>query len=279
LTDFGKDAAASIPAAGAGAPGLRSATVNLTVAGRKVQLQFDVPTGPTRPVELLPLFRSLTDIFVRIASEAAEAQGATISCRKGCGACCRQLVPISEIEVESIQRIVDALPEPRRTLIVERFERATRALHAAALLETLRAPDAVTRERIQALGTAYLALAIACPFLEDESCSIHADRPLACREYLVTSPAAHCAKPSAETVRCVAMPAKVSRAVRHLDTGGSKRSATWIPLILALEWPCPDRKGGTPPPGTASVATAFERLTGAHIPGPEEMLQVAPPGA
>jgi Fe-S-cluster containining protein len=34
-----------------------------------------------------------------------------------------------------------------------------------------------------------------CPFLEDESCSIHPDRPLVCREYLVTSPAELCAGP------------------------------------------------------------------------------------
>ncbi len=41
----------------------------------------------------------------------------------------------------------------------------------------------------------YFHLGIACPFLEDESCSIHADRPISCREYLVTSPAVNCADP------------------------------------------------------------------------------------
>jgi Fe-S-cluster containining protein len=272
LTDFEEDPSATIAAAAAGAgAGMRRATVNLTVSGRKVQLQFDAPTAPTPPIELLPLFRSLTDTFFRIASEAVEAQGARISCTKGCGACCRQLVPISETEVESIKQLVSALPEPRRSIIVERFERAIRALQAAALVETLRTPETVTRDVIHALGTAYFALGITCPFLEDESCSIHADRPLACREYLVTSPAAHCAKPTAESIRCVAMPAKVSRAVRHLDRGGSRRSATWIPLILALEWQLRDEDASLPP-GTASVAAVFERLTGARIPGPEELL-------
>jgi Fe-S-cluster containining protein len=245
---------------------MRTATVDLTVAGKKVHFKLSVPAGPTRPIDLLPVFRSLTDTFVRIAVENAETDGRTISCRKGCGACCRQLVPISEIEVESIRKLVDGLPEPRRREIVERFEKATRQLEEADLLETLRVPNQVTRETIHSLGGAYFAQGIPCPFLENESCSIHPDRPLACREYLVTSPAANCAKPSAESVRCVTMPTKVSRAVRHLDTGKPNRSATWIPMILALEWPLADPGSAEAPAGTASVVKLFEQLTGAEIP-------------
>jgi Fe-S-cluster containining protein len=248
---------------------MRSATVDLTVVGRKVRFQLNVPAGPTRPVELLPVFRSLTDAFVRIAVENAQAEGRTVSCRKGCGACCRQLVPISEIEVESIRNLVDELPEPRRRGIVERFEKARRQLEAAGLLETLRASERVTRENIRSVGTAYFQQGIPCPFLEDESCSIHAHRPLACREYLVTSPAANCRKPSAESIRCVTMPAKVSRAVRHLDTGKPNHSATWIPMILALEWPRADPNHAAAPPGTTSIAKVFAQLTGREIPDPE----------
>lgn len=249
---------------------MRTATVDLTVAGRKVHFQLDVPAGPTRPIDLLPIFRSLTDTFVGIAVENAQAGGQTISCRKGCGACCRQLVPISEIEVESIQRLVDELPAPRRREIIARFEKAVRQLEASGLLPALRASDHVTRKNIRFLGTAYFEQGIPCPFLEDESCSIHPDRPLACREYLVTSPAANCTKPSAESIRCVTMPAKISRAVRHLDTGEPNRSATWIPMILAFEWRRNVQDSADAPPGTASIVKLFEQLTGKKLPEQEQ---------
>jgi Fe-S-cluster containining protein len=177
-------------------PQTRTADVALTVAGRRLHFHLTVPAAPTRPVELLPLFQSLTDMFVGAAVADAEAGGATISCRKGCGACCRQLVPVSEIEIESIRRLVEALPEPRRSEVIGRFERALQRLGDAGLLESLRMPERVSRERVLGLGTTYFRQGIACPFLEDESCSIHSDRPLACREYLVTSPAANCRQPS-----------------------------------------------------------------------------------
>jgi hypothetical protein len=86
------------------------------------------------------------------------------------------------------------------------------------------------------LALAYFALGIACPFLEDEACSIHPDRPLSCREYLVTSPASECARPTAETVKRVPMPVKVSLALFHSGKEAGAREARWVPLILALEW-------------------------------------------
>lgn len=248
---------------------MRTATVAMTVAGVKLQFQLTVPPGPTPPIELLPIFQSMTDAFVGAAVENAKAAGETISCRKGCGACCRQLVPISEVEVESIRRLVRALPEPRRSQVIERFAIALQQLDQAGLLEALRAPASVPREDIQAFGDAYFAQQVACPFLEDESCSIHPKRPLVCREYLVMSPAAHCAKPSADTIRCVAMPVKMSRAIRHLDMSKQQPSATWIPMILALEWRKPERAEATPPTGVESVSTVFREITGRDVPDPD----------
>ena len=73
-------------------------TADLTLAGGGWQLRakVTVPAGPTRLRVLLPLVRSLTDHAVGVAVKAAEEQGHQVSCKKGCGACCRQLVPISQ---------------------------------------------------------------------------------------------------------------------------------------------------------------------------------------
>ena len=242
----------------------RTATVSLVFFGKRVHLEFEAPVGPTRPIDMLPLFRTLTDTLVQVTVETAEEAGAKITCRKGCGACCRQLVPISEIEVESIRALVDALPEPRRAEVIARFDRARQQLSEAGLLDTLRAPDRVPSEHLRSLGNVYFEQRIACPFLEDESCSIHQDRPLACREYLVTSPAVCCANPTAETVHLVPMPAQVSRAVHHIEGRTAPDASPWIPMILALEWPQPDERGLST--GTALVENLFQRLTGKPVP-------------
>ena len=91
-------------------------------------------------------------------------------------------------------------------------------------------------EQLIPFGLEYFHQGIPCPFLENESCSIHEERPISCREYLVTSPAEHCAKPKAGTVQCVPLGATVSKAVKSLGGKPSGRILPWVPLILADEW-------------------------------------------
>ncbi|MBW3622747.1 MAG: YkgJ family cysteine cluster protein, partial [Armatimonadetes bacterium] len=191
-------------------PEIVTAHIEFSVAGKRMQAEIGVPAGPTHPTELLPLFRSLADLVVNAGEEAANAGGERTSCRKGCGACCRQLVPISETEARRIRDLVEELPEPRRSRIRERFAQARRRLEESGFLDQLLAPQSFAPEDVNPFGMEYFRLGIPCPFLEEESCSIHPERPLACREYLVTSPAEHCADPTAEKIRRIPIPGKAS---------------------------------------------------------------------
>jgi len=240
--------------------------VELNVAGRRLSLEMKVPAGRTRPAALLPLYRMAADAVVETAAKAAEANGEAISCAKGCGACCRQLVPISALEARRLRALVNDMPAQRRALIRERFAAARGKLEEAGLLADLSGPRELSDSEIQTLGRAYFALAIACPFLEDESCSIHRERPVACREYLVTSPPAHCTEPSPDNISLVKMPATVARAVRNLEAEAPGQ-ARWVPLILAPAWAGnhPDRS--LPRPGPEIAAEFFGQLTG-RKPGP-----------
>ncbi len=196
-----------------------TATLRLSVGDLRVVHPITVPSGPVPAADVVPALQGLVNAIVT----AAEA-GKTISCRKGCGACCRQLVPVSRTEAERLLSTVAALPVERRAVLEARFAAAEAALAAADLKERKGRPD---RE----LSIAYFALGVPCPFLEEESCSIHPDRPLVCREYLVTSPAELCAGPEQEGVTPVPVP-KVSLAARSLQD----EREDWFPLALLMDW-------------------------------------------
>jgi Fe-S-cluster containining protein len=210
----------------------------------------------------LPIFQGLTDVVVGVAVRAVEHEGKAISCRAGCGACCRQPVPVSASEARVLARLVDAMPEPRRSAVRARFADARRRLAEAGVLDGLQKRDEGAGPSVRSLGLAYFGLGITCPFLEEESCSIHADRPLACREYLVTSPAEACARPTAETVRMVQLPAAVAGALRALDRDASGGEG-WVLLTLALEWAEANPEEPPPRGGPALLEDFFRRLTAA----------------
>jgi len=196
-----------------------------------VELELIVQAGPVSMDEALPIFQGLSDLFVARGVAKAEAEGRRVSCRAGCGACCRQLVPISEPEARGLARLVEEMPEPRRSQVRARFEAALAALAPTGLIErAMRLAEGEARR----LGLEYFAQGVPCPFLEDEACSIHPDRPLACREYLVTSPARNCETPGGASIEKVRLAGDPSVAL--LKAGRADTENGWLPLVLALRF-------------------------------------------
>jgi Fe-S-cluster containining protein len=236
--------------------------VEVAIGGQPLHLQITVPAGAAQIADLLPVFQGLTDVVVEVAEQQVARGGQAISCRKGCGACCRQLVPVSPAEAGALARLVAALPEPRQSEVRGRFAAALERLREAGLLPQLLERGRESSAPLRPLGLAYFRQGVPCPFLEDESCSIHRDRPLACREYLVTSPAAECAHPTPETVRCVPLPARASAALRSVERDTAPAEADWVPLVLALDHAAAHPEEPAPRPGPLLLADFFARLTG-----------------
>jgi len=211
-----------------------TARIRVAVGGEALRLAVTVPSEPVSLRTMLPVLQGFTNAVVALAETKVTNAGESISCKAGCGACCRQIVPISPTEAHAIGQLVESFSEPRQQAVRLRFADAIRRLKEAGLLESLQNPQDELNEGEMADN--YFRLGIACPFLEDESCSIHQDRPLACREYLVTSPAEECSRPSAHNVCCVHVAAKSSWALRAMDWDALPTRSGWLPLVLSLEW-------------------------------------------
>ena len=250
--------------------------VNVKISGPDWDLQttVSVPQGPTSVRDLLPLAQSFSDAVVNAVVKTNEENGQKISCTKGCGACCRQLVPITETEARHIRTVVESLPEPRQTAVRTRFAEARQRLEKSGGLEQLLHPEEIPLDKKQAFALQYFFQGIPCPFLEDESCSIYADRPLVCREYLVTSAVEHCARPTAETIRAVTMPVKVWTALARLDASASSQGKLpWVPLIVAPEWAEAHPEEPPPRPGQELLQALFEHIkqSGRALTDPEHL--------
>src|SRR2546423_1444500 len=104
-------------------PSARSVSVSvaLSIRGRKFDMELGVFADTVPAEAMLPLFRSFAESFVDLAVKEAEAQGKKITCQKGCGACCRQLVPVSTIEARQLVKLVQAMPPVRRQIVRQRF--------------------------------------------------------------------------------------------------------------------------------------------------------------
>jgi len=213
--------------------------IQIRIGGETIRLDIPVPAGPATWDDLLPFMRALAQLTTEMGQEKIAAEGRSISCRAGCGICCRQIVPIAEFEAHRLARLVESMPEPRRSTILERFDEATRRFEEAELLETLDHKRDFDPDGVMELAARYFRLMVACPFLEDESCSIYEERPISCREYLVTSPAELCAEPYENDIDLVPLPLKPSTASMRVGIDQSENTpprTKWLPLTRALDW-------------------------------------------
>jgi Fe-S-cluster containining protein len=239
------------------------ASAEFTIEGEHFRLtsRMTVPAGPARVSDLLPLARALSDAVVRQTCQAVEGAGETISCKKGCGACCRNLVAISEVEARRIRAVVEQLPEPRRATIRARFAEARQRLDRAGLLDKVQAADRGTAEDYTTLVGTYFQEGIPCPFLEEGSCSIYDERPITCREYLVTSLPENCARLGSEGVRRVRLPLRVFNAVARWQVPPQEHFLErWVPLILAPEWAAAHPDDPPPKPGPELLRELLDHL-------------------
>jgi Fe-S-cluster containining protein len=210
--------------------------LELSAGGHTIEASVAIPEAPMRVADLLPVLFGFSNAIVGLATEEAHEAGRPVSCRAGCGACCRQVVPVSESEAQYLAELVAAMPEERREHVRERFRAAIAALGeelGGRLRDTSRFRALEDR---RSMGIEYFHKGVACPFLENEQCGIYEHRPLSCREYLVSSPPRNCDDPGPGRIAPVPVPLKLSEVLYGFDESGTRRGVRWLPLVLALEW-------------------------------------------
>lgn len=208
-------------------------SVELETATGPLRGRVAIDPGPMRLADLVPSACELTEVLHARAAAREESAGRCISCGPACGACCRQMVPLSPPEALHLAEQVRALPEPRRAEIRARFEAIGAELERQGLVEPLLQPPDEGEDPGPAVALRYFRLGLPCPFLEAESCSIHPERPVACREYSVTTPARWCADPFRNPVRRVPMPVPLSAPLARLTARLTGGRARLVPLTLA----------------------------------------------
>ncbi|MCW5959882.1 MAG: YkgJ family cysteine cluster protein [Pyrinomonadaceae bacterium] len=243
--------------------------ITLDINGVPIDMSVTVPSIPVKPQRMLPIFQQMTNSFVEMGVTSAAFEGRQVSCTKGCGACCSQPVPVAEIEAYQLAELVENLPEPRRSEIKGRFEESFAHFAEIGWFDRLSECAGGTKEEQEAVVLDYFRENISCPFLVEGACSIHKDRPLACREYLVSSPAENCSNPTAESIDMIKPPVKPSKTLLNV---GQKRQITgvnFIPLVMSLRWAQSNEEKFDEKTGEQWLSEFFQKLTGKEIPGAE----------
>jgi Fe-S-cluster containining protein len=214
--------------------------ISLQTPSGEISTAVGVPAGFVPITAILPLMRGLGGEAQVLEQRRLLEAGQRISCEKGCAACCRMLVPISVPEAFALTNAIDQLDQNERNRLLAKLDLAQQQLARAGILKQLSSladsSEPLNDEAIEPLNRAYYALRMPCPFLDNETCSIYADRPAACRELAVTSPATECQEMTKQTVQPVPVAVRLSTALSLLWADLTGTAPRLIPLPLAVDW-------------------------------------------
>jgi Fe-S-cluster containining protein len=191
---------------------------------------------------LVPEAFKLANRIVRDGVDREARLGSKVSCARGCAACCSWLVRVSIPEALYLYERILECETHRRDQILAQFHNVRETLKQNGLAEMLNRDlicepgDVSYDHRLHLLSRRYLSLHLPCPLLEEKTCSIYSWRPIACRQYYVTSPAIQCVDPFKKNVRRVSLAFDVADLLAGVAADILNQPMRMIALPLALNW-------------------------------------------
>ena len=169
--------------------------------------------------------------------DTQQANGVTdeVSCRSGCTDCCHQMVPVGPTELASLRRAIRSLESSARRRVERRIVSTAATLRSLGFTAEFSEPEP---ERRRQLRRRYFDQAIPCPLLEDGTCVVRDERPLICRDYLVSSDPVHCSTMDSQRVVRIRRNSNTPQRFAEAEARGGRKSH--YVLAIALAAPVPD---------------------------------------
>jgi len=191
----------------------------VNILGQSVCFRIGVENKQAGVADLVPLARTICTKVTDMVVENISNNGGVVPCHKGCSACCKYLVPLSIPEAFRLRDDILAMPKIYRVQMERRYlmtaRRVLRNRPPTCFADETTEPSSVNLTKLNTIASWYTNLKLACPFLNKGVCTIYEQRPLACREYFVTSPAREC-KGGRGTAKKVEMPVRMSEVIGQL---------------------------------------------------------------
>jgi Fe-S-cluster containining protein len=225
------------------------------IQGKVINLNFKAAEKDISfPINIMANEVTLSDIVIparKLSSKIAVAhremlarKGEKVPCRKGCCSCCSSLIPMSLPEVFRLSEEFAEMPEDKnQRLLRDCIDSAQKILKKAGEDNSLHDFANNDKSKITELNEWYSELGIECPFLSKRGlCKIYEQRPLACREHIVTGTSKLCQKDTECKPKVVPIEVSVLETLGQLTSEIEGKEIEAIMLPFSLAWAQDNRK-------------------------------------
>jgi len=218
--------------------GAKRIGLDIDIFGETAHFCFSVARRQARLSDAAVLAQSLATELAMAVLKRLEKEGEFVLCRKGCSVCCGYLVPMAVPEVFRFRDAVLALPAKQGEDVLRRCLKTAERILAGGFegLDPTGPAGADGQIDINRLARWYGGLGLRCPLVADGLCTLYPQRPVACREHIVTDSALACNVNRTSESHAVGMPVNIVQVLGQLaaELEGADIEAVMLPL--ALPW-------------------------------------------
>jgi Fe-S-cluster containining protein len=209
----------------------------LDIAGKKIPFHINVTAKNATLADIVPLARKISTKLAAVFTADLVEKGYSIPCCKGCCACCSSLIPLSVPEAFRLREELLAMPNDVSNQIMRScINTAEKILDKAQRTAQMEGFSKNGKPRISQINKWYGELKLPCPFLSESLCTLYEQRPLACREHIVTGSSASCQIKSKCRPNVAIMPVSVLEALGQLTSELEQTEVGAIMLPLSFAW-------------------------------------------
>lgn len=208
----------------------------LTVEGKTIPFAINVTAENATLADIVPAARKLSSKIAIAVRERITENNQSVPCQKGCSACCSSLIPLSVPEVFRLSEEFLAMPSERSNHLLRNcIATAEKILSKAKRTACMESFSKNAKTGTSQINKWYGDLKLACPFLCENLCVLYEERPLACREHIVTGSSDSCQNGRKCRPNVAAMPVSVLEAMGQLasELEGTDVEAIMLPFSLA----------------------------------------------
>ena len=203
------------------------------VADKVVGFRINASSKQATLSDIVPLARTISSKLAIAFLDVLGEEGQTVACCKGCSTCCNYLIPLSVPEAFRLRQDLLLQSEGELNRILQS------CLDTTQSMLDIRPPIFSSKNDqspVDQISKRYSGFKLACPFLSDGLCVSYEQRPLACREHIVTGSSIFCQPEYGGEPDVASMPVSVLEVLGELTAELEGSDVEAVVLPLAFVW-------------------------------------------
>jgi Fe-S-cluster containining protein len=220
--------------------GVEIISLDLDIVGESTQFRIRVEDKQAKLADIVPMARLLSTRIIQSVQNILAGNGIAVPCGKGCAVCCHYLTLLSVPEAFRMMEEIMLMPQEQFNdvkqyclKIAEQYEK--QLLKYGAFNVSLNT-NIVNEPQLMEIAEWYFKKKLPCPFLHNNLCTIYGQRPVACREYLVSGSVLRCQANDDETARKVRVPILIANALTFLSSELEHREQERVAVPYIFDW-------------------------------------------